>query len=60
MPDVRPVRSIPATATREQVAAPATYSGNYGQFGNATTHITNDIYHTLGYPNDGGFTFSPP
>ena len=43
----------------EQVAAPVTDSGNYGQFGNATTQITKDIYHTLGYPNDGGFTFQP-
>ena len=43
----------------EQVAAPVTDSGNYGQFGNATTQITKDIYHTLGHPNDGGFTFQP-
>src|SRR5262249_11910930 len=44
----------------EQVAAPVTTSGTTGQFGNATTPITLPIYHTLGWPNDGGFTFQPP
>ena len=26
----------------------------------AANYITKQIYHTLGYPNDGGFTFNPP
>ena len=30
-------------------------SGNYGIFGSATTHITKDILHTLGLPNEGAF-----
>lgn len=55
-----PAGSIdPRYGYSEQVAAPVTDSGNYGKFGTATTHITQNYYHTLGWPNDGGFAFQP-
>src|SRR5208337_5251119 len=39
----------------DQIAVPATLGGNYGLFGNTATppYITQQIYHTLGLPNDG-------
>ena len=44
----------------EQVAVPASLTGNYGQYGgtDAAHRITTQMYHTLGYPNDGSCTFS--
>ncbi|QEH38168.1 hypothetical protein OJF2_67660 [Aquisphaera giovannonii] len=44
--------SDPRYGYSEQIAPPATNSGNVGKYGTATNNITQPIYHTLGAPND--------